>query len=42
MNFADCNFIKIETLAKVFSYEFREVSKNTFLQDTSGRLYLHI
>ena len=25
-----CNFIKIETLAQVFSYEFCEISKNTF------------
>ena len=25
-----CNFIKIETLAHVFSYEFCEISKNTF------------
>ena len=34
----DCNFIKIETLAQVFSCEFCEISKNTFLQKTSGRL----
>ena len=25
-----CNFIKKETLAHVFSYEFCEISKNTF------------
>ena len=25
-----CNFIKKETLAQVFSYEFCEISKNTF------------
>ena len=25
-----CNFIKKETLAEVFSYEFCEISKNTF------------
>ena len=25
-----CNFIKIETLARVFSCEFCEISKNTF------------
>ena len=27
---AVCNFIKIETLAQVFSCEFCEISKNTF------------
>ena len=26
-----CNFIKKEALAQVFSYEFCEISKNTFL-----------
>ena len=26
----DCNFIKKVTLAQVFSYEFCEISKNTF------------
>ena len=26
-----CNFIKKETLAQVFSCEFFEISKNTFL-----------
>ena len=25
-----CNFVKKETLAQVFSYEFCEISKNTF------------
>ena len=25
-----CNFIKIETLAQVFSFELREIFKNTF------------
>ena len=32
------NFIKKESLAEVFSCEFCEISKNTFLQNTSGRL----
>ena len=32
-----CNFIKKESLTQVFSYEFCEISKNTFfLQNTSG------
>ena len=31
-----CNFIKIETLTQVFSCEFCEISKNTFLQNTTG------
>ena len=35
-----CNFIKKETLAQVFSCEFCEISKNTFLQNTSARLLL--
>ena len=35
-----CNFIKKETLAQVFSCEFCEFFKNTFLQNTSGRLLL--
>ena len=35
-----CNFIKKETLAQVFSYEFCKISKNTFSQNTSGRLLL--
>ena len=28
-----CNFIKIETLAQVFSYEFCEISKRTFFTE---------
>ena len=35
-----CNLIKKETLAPVFSYEFCEISKNTFSQNTSERLLL--
>ena len=35
-----CNFIKKESLTQVFSCEFCEISKNTFLQNTSGRLLL--
>ena len=35
-----CNFFKKETLAEVFSCEFCEISENTFLQNTSGRLLL--
>ena len=31
-----CNFIKKESLAQVFSCEFREISKITFLQSNSG------
>ena len=31
-------FFKKETMAQVFSCEFSEISKNTFLQNTSGRL----
>ena len=33
-----CNFIKKETLAQVFSCKFCKISKNTFLQNTRGRL----
>ena len=33
-------FIKKETLAQVFSCEFCEIFKNTFLQNTSGPLLL--
>ena len=29
-----CNFIKKETLAQMFSYEFYKVSKNTIFQRT--------
>ena len=36
------NFIKKETLAQVFSGDFCEISKNTFLHNTSGRLLLGI
>ena len=32
--FLECNFIKKETLAQVFSCEFCEISKNTFLHRT--------
>ena len=32
-----CIFIKKETLVQVFSCEFCEISKDTFLQNTSGR-----
>ena len=35
-----CNFIEKETLEQVFSCEFCEISKYTFLQNTSGRLLL--
>ena len=28
-----CNFIKKETLAQVFSYEYCEISKNTFFTE---------
>ena len=30
-----CNFIKKETLAQMFSFEFCETSKNTFFDGTS-------
>ena len=36
-----CSFIKKETLAQVFSYEFCEISKNTFSKNNSERLLLH-
>ena len=35
-------FLKKETLAQVSSCEFCEISKNTFLQSTSGRLFLYV
>ena len=35
-----CNLIKKETLVQLFSCEFCEISKNTFSQNTSGRLLL--
>ena len=31
-----CSFTKKETLTEVLSYEFWEIFKNTFLQNTSG------
>ena len=31
--FLDWNFIKKETLAQVFSYEFGEISKSTFITE---------
>ena len=37
-----CNFIKKENLAQVFSCEFCEISKNTFLHNTSRRLLLKV
>ena len=37
-----CNFIKNETLAQVFSCEFWEISKNTFLQNSSERLLQYL
>ena len=35
-----CNFIKKKSLAQVFSCEFCEISRNTFLQNTSRRVLL--
>ena len=35
-------FIKKETLSQVFSYECCEISKKTFLQNTSGRVLLKV
>ena len=35
-----CNFIKKETLAQVFSWEFCKILRTPFLQNTSGRLLL--
>ena len=40
--FRPATLLKKETLAQVFSCEFCEISKNTFLQNTSGRLLLFI
>ena len=37
-----CNFIEKETLAQLFSCEFCEISKNTFLQNTSILVLLKI
>ena len=36
------NFVKKETLAQVFSYEFCEISKNTFLHGTPRWLLLNV
>ena len=36
-----CNFIKKETLAQVFSWEFCEILKTPFLENTSRRLLLN-
>ena len=41
LNFFACNFIKKETLAQVFSYEFCEISKNTFFTEHFRRLLLN-
>ena len=38
--FFNSNFIKKETLTQVFSCESCNIFKNTFLQNTSGRLLL--
>ena len=35
-------FVKKETLAQVFSYEFCKILRAPFLQNTSGRLLLKI
>ena len=37
-----CNFIKKESLAKVFSCEFCEISKNTFLYRTSVAVFVSL
>ena len=37
-----CNFIKKETQAQVFSCQFSEIFRSTFLQNTGGRLFLRI
>ena len=36
------NFIKKETLTQMFYWEFCEILKALFLQNTSGRLLLHL
>ena len=41
LNFFAYNFIKKETLAQVFSYEFCEISKNTFFTEHLRRLLLN-
>ena len=40
-NFRPATLLKKETLAQMFSCEFCEISKNTFLQNTSGWLLLN-
>ena len=35
IKFQACNFVRNEPLAQVFSYEFCEISKNTFFYGTS-------
>ena len=37
-----CNFIKKETLELVFSYEFWEISKNTFFTEYLRATTLHV
>ena len=37
-----CNFIKIETVAQVFSCEFSEISKNTLFAEHVWRLLLYL
>ena len=37
-----CHFIKKQTLARVFSCEFREILRTPFLQNTFGRLLLFL
>ena len=39
---AGCTLLKKEPLAQVFSYEFCKISKSTFLQSMSGRLFLKL
>ena len=39
--FRPATLLKKETLAQVFACEFCEISKDTFLQNTSGRLLLY-
>ena len=36
-----CNFIKKETLARVFSFEFCGISKNTFFTEPPGSIAIH-
>ena len=37
-----CNFIKKETLAQVFSFEFCAILRTPFLQNTSGGCFCHL